>query len=351
MFRQAASYTVLLWFAWAAAAQSVSNPMVFYPISLQPGLQAVGVSMVNSSVFTGTVLSNSSNSITISQPSGSVNIGGLLTSATAYYAELINGPNSGEDPYVGERFEVNVPSTIDSANSVVTIDTASNTNTISGSLPTLTGYQLTIRPHITLNQIFPKTMMQGSSTVAQADQVYLLNASGGYDIYYLLSNGGSLIQWTKAGDNTLASQDNLVLAPGVGMLVKRVGTTPNPLTLAITGLVRINAFVQPLKQGLNLVSEGYPLNDSPITRNTFATNGFTGSVNLAASDQVFVYNGSSYDTYYYLYNGANLNQWTKVGDKTFSSQNNTTFYEYGGSVFIEKVSADPDYVMPLPFTP
>jgi hypothetical protein len=289
-----------------AFGESVStDPVGFVKIDLDPGLQAVGLPMVKPAVAAGRVASSNASSVTMEAEVGSLPAG-------AYYLEVVSG--AGEAPWVGDRFEVT-----GSAGAVVSINTTSPRNTVSLGSVDLAGYSVVVRPHLTLNEAFPP------AGLTEGDQILTFNPdTGGFNVVTLEDDifGGGLT-W----------QENLVLNPGLGMFYRNVGAAKNVVNL---GEVRMNNFRQPLGQGLNLISEGHPIDSSPSSRQMTAANGFE------AGDQILVFNPGT--------GGFNV---VTLEDDIFGGglvwQDDSNLLVANASVFVRKTSADPDYEAPKTF--
>lgn len=303
----------------AVHAQSVStDPVGFVKLDLQPGLQAVGASLLNPAVAAGAVASSDANSITLD---GTHTLETSLDAGTAYYVEVASG-----DTWEGERFEVDVAG---SSGSTLAVSASSN-NTVSLGAADLSGHSVRVRPHVTLAQIFPP------EDLTAGDEVLIFNPStGGFESYTLSEDifGGPNF-WDRGGN-----QNDFVLAPGQGALYRNTGAATELTT--VLGEVRTNSFRQPLGEGLNHVSEGHPLDNSPNSRMMTEANGFE------LGDEILVFNPGTggFEGYTYsedIFGGPNF--WDRGGD-----QSDTPFIVADGSVFIRKGQADPNYEAPKTF--
>ncbi|MCC6414444.1 MAG: hypothetical protein IT582_00830 [Opitutaceae bacterium] len=336
------SFCLIATLVCPAATVSYSPPVGGTRVAFAQGMRFTGMPFVNAPSHRGVVASNTTHVITLGN--GSSNLASVLTSGTAYYVEIVGGPAV---TYVGERFEVDVAATVASANATLTIASGSSTNTLS-TLPDLTAYRLVIRPHVTIGQMFgtkARELMQGSTNLSTADQIVILDPqTQSFLTYYFLRNPtGTVAQWTLVGGGS-TNRDNTPIPPGTGMIVHRKAATA--VTLAWSGHIRRNAFAQPLTAGLNLIAEPFPVDSSPLERALTYSNGVAGSANLSQSDQVAVFNGIGYDTYYLLRNPTGtIEQWTLVGGGS-TNHNTQKFFKSTGAVFIRKMIADADYFIP-----
>jgi hypothetical protein len=328
----------------SASVTSYSPPVGGAQITFAQGTRFSGMPFINPAAQLGIVASNTSQVITLSDTAA--NMSTALTAGTAYYLEITAGPDV---TYVGDRFEVDVTNTRASANHTITITLGSATNTLATLPNSLDGYSLTVRPHVTLGQLFgtkANEKMHGSTVASAADQVVFLNPlTQGYSTYFYLRNSsGTLAQWTLIGGGS-TNRDNTVIPPGIGMIVHR--NDASPVTLTWKGDIRRNSFIQPLVAGLNLVAEPLPIASSPLERALTYANGVAGSTVSSSADQVLVHTGTGYQTYFLLRNSSgSLEQWTLIGGGS-TNRNNTKIFSSTGAVFIRKNLADADYSIPF----
>ncbi|MFA5263840.1 MAG: Ig-like domain-containing protein [Opitutaceae bacterium] len=330
-----------------SGATTATPPLGAVNIAFTHGTRFTGMSLVNAAVCRDSIASHTATVLTLGD--ATLNLGTLLDASATYFLEITSGP---APDYVGDRLEVDVAATKASGNNTITIIPSSPRTTLA-ALPSasgLAGCTVVVRPHVTLGQLFGtkgNTVMQGATVVANADQVQLLNAqTQSFETYYLLRNAsGSIVQWTKVGGGS-TNQDKLPIAPGVGMVVLRNGSTP--VTLTWLGEVRQNTFALPLVAGNNLVSQPFPIDQSPVQRVMTHSNGFTGSTVVGNADQIQVYTGGAIQTYYLLRNASgSIEQWAKVGGGS-TNYNQVQIIPADGAIILRKVAADPLNVVPFP---
>jgi hypothetical protein len=331
--------------ACAFAQTATTDPVGFTKFSFPTGRKAVGVNLMNSQTISDTVASNTASSITLS---GTSNAGSLLSAGAAYYVEVVAGSSS---TYVGDRMDVDTAATITAANNTLVLSATGEGNTF-GTLAadTLSGYRIVVRKHVTIGQVFGtkgNTPMQGGTSSSAADQI-LFYRNGAFETYYLLRNPtGTIEQWVKVGGGS-ASCDNTVIYPGTGLIVNRVGASQADVTFV--GGVRTNALAKPLTAGYNLVSNGFPVDQTPAARLMTAANGFTGSTSSGTADRVLLLQASgSFDTYYLLRNASgSIEQWTKVGGGS-TNYSSATLFGWAGAALIYKMNPDSSHVLPVTF--
>ncbi len=322
-----------------AQSEVSSDAIGYYRTTLHPGFQSFSVSLVHSPVYSSKISGSVANTLFSSY--SAANFGTLLAPNTAYYVEVTGGPTGTNDPFVGHRFEVDEAATISRADQVIVIDMAAKANT-RGDVPNLADYYMEVRSHFTLNEVFDKNLLNAGSSVSNSDQLLLYNGTR-YDTYYVLLVGG-IRGWVLFGG--VGSQDNRPLYPGQGILFNRKSGSA-PLEIVLKGKVRANPFFQPLAPGFNLLSEAFPVSASPRDRNA-APGTFFGANTPNAADQIAIFNGTSYDTYY-LFKVGSTTGWLKIGSGGLFTD--TDIFNYRGSVFLRRISADADYRVPLQWQP
>jgi hypothetical protein len=332
-----------------AADVAYSPPAGGMQITFNQGSRYSGMSLVNPAVVQGAVATVSGNVITVAGLE--IDIGSKLNVGISYYVELVGGPSR---TYEGERFDVDVAATqARGGNALVIIPGAANNTSASIPLGTdLSGYTMVVRPHVTLGQLFgtkENQKMEGSTVLSSADQVQVYNVhSQSFETYYFLRNQpGTFAQWVKVGGGS-TSRDDLVIPPGTGFVVVRNNATP--VTLTWSGHVRANHFAQPLTKGNNLIAQPFPVDASPASRHMTFAGGMAGSTVLASADKIQFPVDGVMKTYYLLRNASGtVEQWALVGGGS-ASRSQESLFSANGAVFLNKISADPDYIVPSPFS-
>jgi hypothetical protein len=301
--------------------------------------------------FTGTIDSATGSTLTLTTSAGPVDLATVLQSGVSYYAEITSGDNE------GHRFDVVSGSggTLTVANDSDLASGLAPFNTLIGTLPaSLAGDGIVIRPHWTLDQLFPPDQFGATGSQSTADQVQVNNA-GTWIIYWLYDDNGTP-RWVK--DGTLADQGDAVLPPGQGIFFNNRQTTGSILAW---GEIRANDFIRPLAKGASLVGGGYPLDQSAMSgRALTLAQGFFGSRDFKKADRFYVWKGDAvtaatgYDGYFLL-NGAPVQpaliQWTKTGDVTIQSHNADLLFQGDRAVFMDLANPVFTYEMPTPWTP
>lgn len=280
----------------------------------------MGVPLVRDSVAAGTVSGGEASTITIS---GTLNLAAVLNANTPYYAEVSGHSDGVTAAHVGDRFDIDVASTISAANNVISINTSSPNNTAAGNFSGLAGYNLEIRPHWTLASLFgtgvSATALQSSPTFGGADQVHFWNGVGMSTYWFRQNSAGTTKEWRNTITGT-TNQDNAILPPGVGVFFKRAGSSP--LDVVVVGGVRNHKYVQPLATGTSLLASGFPTWSSPTDASLMPGSGLVSAVTFGSADQIWIWTGTGISTYWLRQNSAGtIKEWrnTVTGTTTYST--------------------------------
>jgi len=255
-------------------------------------------------VVTGTTLQDDQSAWTEDQFNGP---------AGSYYVEIVSNPG-GAAGVVG--------TTADIADTTSPNGAPARTLTLSQPLANAVaaGAVFKIRKHWTIATIFGASGESlAGGTEATADQVRVFNGTG-YDVYFYSTGGDPGTGWRKVGAGS-ADQANTKILPDEGLIVARRQAAPTNVVLL--GAVKTGVSSFPIFQGLNILSNPYAaplkLKDSGLYNGDSAT-GLAGGGSTTA-DQVLIYNGSTYDSYYYSTIGLLGRGWRKAGGDNTEHQN------------------------------
>ncbi len=303
----------------------------------QIGTQTIGVNVVNTPVFTGYAHSASGGALYLADASY---LPGIVDADARYYVEITDGTYAGHHwdlAHVGDR--------------ALLIDSASFSNTLTELPADLAGSRIAVRKHITLNQVFPKTVMSGSNNAASADQVEFLSATG-FKTYWLLKSGAYL-QWIAAGDASLNSADDVIIPPGTGVMLKSGSTSPR--MLIITGQVRTTPFARLMSPGFSLFANPWPLAASASSLNMTSAANFTATTNPVTADALQFWKGDSqagasgYDGFWFFQSPKGSPLWVSNRDATLRSQNDLLLFKTARAAILNRHSTTSSvWVVPAP---
>ena len=307
---------------------------------------------LRSTRFTGTVTGVAGQTLDLTNSTGSADLATRVAGG-ACFIEVVAGDNE------GHRFDVAsaTANTLTLAADSNLFEHAAPHNTLAGTVPAnLAGDTIVLHRHWVLADAFPPTDFSATNDRTTADQVQLF-AGGQWANYWLCDDGILPPHWVKSGDNTYADQGAAVLAPGQGIFInKRQG----PASVLAYGEVRTNGFIRPLAPGSNLVSGGYPLDQSAAGRAMTIANGVFGSRDIATADSFFVWKGDAsltdtgYVTYFLNNNAPRVPpviKWAKIGDASLLPRDAEILFLGNRSIFIRSKDGLPGYTVPSPWTP
>lgn len=336
----------------AVTTSSSSAPQGSNKVDITAGYTAASVAHLNPVVFAtrvGNPNGVSGSTLTIAGTGSALT--GLLNVSKAYYLEAVTeGLNA--TGFVGERFEVDVAATLAANGSQIVLSTSSPTNT-RATVPDLSDYSIVVREHVTLSQVFGglgRVLLKGSGSASTADQVsFFDNATNSFQTYWLRANAGNtVVQWRSLSASDATDYSNLPIRPGVGVFIYRQPSA-GPTSLRLEGLVRMNAFKMPLPAGFSLISPPQPIPFSPALGDMLKTNGWTGSGSASTADQVNLWTGTGFDSYWFNANvSGSIQKWLSTNAaNTTDSMNDATFFKAGQAIMVQKQSADTTYTVDL----
>jgi hypothetical protein len=279
------------------------------------GYKGVGIPLLNPALVSGNVSAKASNVITVS---GASNIGSLLQSGQPYYIEVISNPN------VGNRFDVNVVATKTSANGTITLATNNPRNTADVTTTELTGSNIVLRKHVTLDQIrasITGTLVGNDNSFNNADAIYVYRGLG-FVPYWL---GVDLQSWWSTDDPEDHRFD--VIAPGQGFLFRKRGSTA---TLVSLGVVRNNDFLSVLSSGYQLNAPAFPKSYTPVQLGGALNNGWN------VNSQILVYSGTGFTINTLTSDGSSIGVWDNGEPEP---ANNVVVVDGDGSFFTKLSSS------------
>jgi hypothetical protein len=266
----------------ASAATAYTTPVGYETLPINAGTNYIGVRLHESTVAAGLLAGASGTVLTVAE-----GVADALVAGTTYILEI----NSG---VAGVEGVITL---------VSTWDAGANTITTDDNLPAiLTGFvgneNFALRPVSNFSSIFGATNSAGltsAASFAASDQIWLYNGTAFDKYYYAAGAFGQPSAWkTSAGTVVDPDTINLVYTDGIILI------SVNGNDLTVTGEVKTGVTRTPLIGASNYVGGIYPTT-STIESAFGAANTaqFTSAASFAASDQIWLYNGSGFDKYYY----------------------------------------------------
>src|SRR5438552_11112744 len=217
----------------------------------------------------------------------------------AYFVEITSVNGSTSATGAGTTYRI-------VSNTSTTLTLGSN---LAAGIVAPVGYK--IRKEWTIASIFgpnDESGLQGG-TDTTADQVQLWNGTG-LDAYYYQTSGST--GWRKVGD-TVTDAGGTLIPFYSAVLVMRQQTAS--LNFVLNGTVKTGQTAIPIVFGDNYVGNVYPANFTLATSGLYTGSAATGLAggDSSTADQVLLWTGASFDTYYYQTVGAGGTGWRKEG--------------------------------------
>ena len=181
---------------------------------------------------------------------------------------------------------------------------ANTTDTLSVETPGdlaalgLVGAAYCIRPFLTVQELFSDAnadpVLSGGDSAAGASNILAWNGAGFDTVYFSTFFGEN--QWRQAGGGPAGEWP---IYPDEGLLVINRGASA--AEIMSLGEVADNAKASWVPQGLTLAANPFPANVTLDDAELLEADGgpFAGGDSAAAADQVLLWNGAGYDTFYF----------------------------------------------------
>lgn len=309
----------------SAAPAVCSEPVGFLKTQLPaasdlgPALHSFGIPFQRPSVFLGSVSGIGPSSVRCPAPGWA---SGQFT-ATPHFLKLRSGTGAGRAFLItantGDTLTVQVPQDVTLASLVRENDVMEvfPAHTLESLLGTGTG-----------------TLLQTGTSAADADLVRLHDGTSWSSFFH---NGTT---WRKVGSQD--AQTHVALRPEQGLLLVRRGK--QALNLPLGGAVAVRAELGGLPaSGETLLAHRWPVASTLQALNLHKLSGWKSAAAAAQADKVLLWNGTSWDTFFY-----SGTRWEKAG--SFASQDNATVPKTGALLVRRAgVSAAGWWSSPVPF--
>ena len=215
-----------------------------------------------------------------------------------FYLEIISVGGSATASGVGATFA-----------STATAATAKTITLASApGLASPVGYR--IRKSWTLADVFGATNSAGlqSGSATSADQV-LVWSSSGFETFYYQTTGIGGTGWRKASARS-ADASATILPPTAALIVKRGASAA--VSLISNGSMKTGQTAATVATGFTYIGNPYDVPMTLASSGIYAA-GLAGGA-AASADQVLVWNGTTFDAYFYQTSGGTGTGWRKTTD-------------------------------------
>lgn len=199
-----------------------------------------------------------------------------------------------------------------------TADTLTLAQQVSGLVSI--GDAVAIIPHATLVSLFGSTNEIGfttGATLAAADEIAIHDtASQGFLTYYYKTGGIGGTGWrrsTSASENAAGT----IIRPGQSISILRKQDTG--LSFRLEGRVRVNDWISTIQPGMNWTANDIPVATTLGALGLYTGNALTGLVGGTTStqaDEVLLWNGSFWETFYYKTGGIGGAGWRSTASSS-----------------------------------
>lgn len=287
--------------------------------AMKPSSKAISIPLYNPAAFSSAIASvDSANSFTLTGATWATN----QFTSTPHFVRVKSGAQ------VGRFFLISSHTT-----NRLTVDTRGE------NLTTLLAANdsCEIVPANTLGSIFGTTspIVQTGATADEADRVFLWNGTD-WDTYF--HNGTA---WRRA--DSPDNQNGVVIYPDEGIFISR--RAASPLNLTFLGTVPTTTEKTELAgAGSTFAANRFPVDVQLTNLGLHLIPGWVTGNTSNGTDNVQVWNGTFWDTYYY--NGTN---WKKAGNL---KPQDTTVIPAGTAILVKRTSSAPTILTQnVPYTP
>jgi hypothetical protein len=314
-----------------------------------PGCETIACPLLPKAEFGGTIGSVTGQTISLTGLTAQ-SLSPLLTPGAPYFIEITSGENN------GNRFDVTGVgvNTLTLALDSDLCGAAAPYNTLAGAAPaSLLGDTFVVYRHRTVNETFPSTDYQSGNSPATADRV-LMKRGGGWDIYWLYTNGAGPAYWDLDGDAQFSDEGADVIPPSQGMFIHKLGSDTEQLICL--GEIRQWNYCAPLCEadGCTFVAPGFPVDQSPADLQMLLSDGWDGDADPTLADKFIIWAGDAgvdqgYLCYWLTDAGPNYKHWTLDGDSTVPNKNVEKTFKRTRSSFIQPKLPRPTWCHPPPY--
>ena len=251
--------------------------------------------------------------------------------AVTHYVEITSGPSAG--------------TTYD-----ITATTAS-TKTLTLAQPLAAGVAndstFKVRKHWTIGDVFGPNNEGGlfGGNSGSADQVLVYGPGGVPVTYYYKASGPGGTGW-RSTNSTSAPEVGRVIYPEEAIVIKR--TQSADVSLVLTGAVKVGQSSYPVVVGNNFLANvcatNMTLADSGLYTADNTLTGLKGGTSGTA-DQVLLWNGTGYDTFYYKTSGPGGTGWRST-NSTSAPEDTHAISVASAVIIVRKFNGAFNWVIP-----
>ena len=299
-------------------------------LEMATGQNAIGISLVRPARFASRATGLTTDG-TLGCAAGGYGSLAASQSGTSLFTEF--GANAGA--LEGHRFDVMPPQFHETA-PLLSLSSAHNTLPSLGSVTNGTAFVM--REHWTLACAFPIGSFTATSSPGTADRVQMYSGTA-WETYWACAFGGSP-RWVALNDSQLDDAGGRIISPGEGCFVQRRGSA---LGIVLTGEVRQNRFVQPLRAGYQLLAEGFPIPASAINRQLDVTSGFVAGQSPSSSDVFQLWSGTGYQPFFLAGLPDGSERWVTQTDANLTDRSSEWLFQPTRAAFLRCSVAKPGY--------
>jgi len=200
------------------------------------------------------------------------------------------------------------------------------------------GETYTIRKHWTLASLFGPNNEAGlgAGSNVSADEIFIYNpATGVYTTYFYKTIGLGGRGWRSTASPSF-DQANAQLNLTQGILIRRKQAFD--LQIKIFGAVKTGPTIAEVQPGLNILGNVYPTDTLTLGNSGLYTGdlntGLAGGSNVTA-DKVLIYDGLTYQTYFYKTIGLGGTGWRSTASPSINASG--TILPAGASILIQRI--------------
>lgn len=170
-----------------------------------------------------------------------------------------------------------------------------------------------IRQHWTIAGVFGADNTAGfaAGTAESADKISIYSGTKSEDFFFSTGEQGN--GWRRVGGGTTDASGRTIY-PDDALVFRRI--SEGDIRLIIKGIVKAGQSIVPVQKGINTIGNVHPVPITLASSNLFTGKSTTGvrSGSETSADQVRLFDGTGYTSYYYQRSGKFGFGWRRQGD-------------------------------------